>query len=188
MKLSESYIKNIFCLEGDWHKDLRIKSSILAALDFLQTNCSIKYIHRSCGTKQNLFYYLDQWRLKKYKDYSICYLAFHGKPGHLEVGEEEVTLEQIGEHLAGKCQNKIFHFGSCLVLDVESTRIRQFLEQTNALCVCGFQTEVDFLESSVLDMLVIDKLKSYKDISKVERELKLGYGKMLKKLNFKLFY
>ncbi len=188
MKLSESYRKHVFCLECDWDKDLRNKSSILAALDFMQTNCFVKYIHRACGTKNNLFYYLNQWSLKKYKDYSICYLAFHGQPGYLQVGKEEVTLEEIAERLEGKCNDKIIHLGSCLVLDVDPDRIKEFITKTKALCVCGFQTEIDFLESSVLDMLVIDLLQEYKDVKKVERELKKNYGKILKRLNFKIFY
>ena len=78
MRIARNFSKHVFCLEGDWEQDLRDKSSITAALDFLHSNCGIKYIHKNCGTKENLKYYLSLWKQKRYRDYSICYLAFHG--------------------------------------------------------------------------------------------------------------
>src|SRR5947207_2566681 len=107
MRIAKNFSKHVFCLEGDWEQDLRSKSSIGAALDFLQSNCGIRYIHKNCGTKENLKYYLSLWKNKQYKDYTIAYLAFHGKPEKIQVGDEYVDLIELAEILNGSCVNKI---------------------------------------------------------------------------------
>lgn len=188
MRIAKNFAKHVFCLEGDWHKDLRRKSSVGAALEFLQTNCDIQYIHKNCGTKENLEYYLSAWKQKRYKDYTICYLAFHGFPEIIEVGDEHVDLKELAGMLNGSCVNKIIHFGSCNTLHTDERKIREFLETTQALTVCGFRTDIDFLESSVFDMLLMQKFQEYKDIKAVHRDLKKNYSKLIRKLDFKLIY
>ena len=86
----------------------------------------------------------------------------------------------------GDWVNKIIHFGSCNTLATDERKIKQFLEKTQALCVCGFRTDIDFLESSVFDMLLMQKFQEYKDIKAVDRDLKKNYRKMISKLEFKL--
>ena len=76
MKFSKTYSKEVFCVEGDWSKDLKDEASVLAVLMFMKQNRDINYIHRHCGTRENLAYYLKQSQLKKYKDYSIYTLPF----------------------------------------------------------------------------------------------------------------
>ena len=188
MKIAKNYKKYIFCLEGHWEKDLRDMSSIQAALMFLQHNCYIKHIYKHCGTRETLEYYLHYWKQKKYSAYSILYLAFHGEPESIKVGKEFISLDELGDMLEGKCQDKIIHFGSCQTLDTDHRNIVRFLEKTGALCVCGFRTEIDFVESSVFDMLLIQKFQEYKDVSKVERDIKRYYRGMVRKLDFKLVH
>lgn len=187
MKFSKKYKKNIYCLEGDWQKDLRKQSSIYSSLTFLEKNCDIKNIHKHCGTKESLFYYLSQWKLKKYSDYSICYLAFHGFEGEITVGKGSVTLEEISEILKDSCKDKIIFIGSCLVLQVDKHRINDFLKKTGALCLCGYKASVDFLKSSVFEMLVFDMFQQYKDISRVQRDIGIYYNALAKELDFKIY-
>lgn len=188
MRIAKNFQKNVFCLEGEWEKDLRDKSSVSAALEFLQANCGIEYIHKNCGTVDNMKYYLSQWKRAKYKDYSICYLAFHGKPWEIEVGDGFLNLEQLAEILNGSCRNKIIHFGSCNTLDTDHRSVKKFLDTTKALCVCGFKTDIDFVESSVFDMLLLQKFQAYKDMSAVERDLNKNYRKLIRKLDFRIHY
>jgi hypothetical protein len=188
MRIAKNFQKNVFCLEGEWEKDLRDKSSVSAALEFLKANCGIEYIHKNCGTIDNMKYYLSQWKHRQYKDYSICYLAFHGHPEQIEVGDGNLNLVELAEILNGSCRNKIIHFGSCNTLDTDQRSISKFLETTKALCVCGFKTDIDFVESSVFDMLLLQKFQSYKDVSAVERDLNKNYRKLIKKLDFRIHY
>lgn len=188
MRIAKNYRKDIFCLEGDWHKDLRDKSSILAALAFLQQNIGIKYIYKQCGTKENLAYYLNKWKQKKYGAYSICYLAFHGQPENIQVGKDYVSLDELADMLEGSCKDKIIHFGSCNTLATNQHNINRFLKKTEALCVCGFKTDIDFVQSSAFDMLLLQLFQEYRDITKVERDINRLYKGLVKTLEFKLVY
>ena len=188
MKIAKNLNKNVFCLEGDWEKDLRDKSSVSAALDFLHANCGIDYIHKHCGTKENLKYYLSLWKQKRYQNYTIAYLAFHGHPEKIQVGKECLNLEELAQTLNGSCVNKIIHFGSCNTLDTDERNITKFLKTTHALCVCGFKSDIDFLESSVFDMLLIRKFQEYKDVRAVDRDLKKNYRRLINRLNFRFQY
>ena len=90
--------------------------------------------------------------------------------------------------LNGSCVNKIIHFGSYNTLDTDVSKVREFLETTQALAVCGFRTDIDFLESSVFDMLLMQKFQEYRDIKAVDRDLKKNYKKLIQKLEFKLLF
>ena len=84
--------------------------------------------------------------------------------------------------------DKIIHFGSCQTLNTDNRNIIRFLEKTGALCVCGFKNEIDFVESSVFDMLLIEMFQKYRDVAKVNRDINRYYRTLVKKLEFKLVY
>jgi hypothetical protein len=188
LKFAKTYIKEVFCLEGDWNKDLKKQNSVLEVLQFLKRNRDINYIHRHCGTRENLAYYLNQWKLKKYKDYSILYIAFHGKPQQILVGKEIVTLDELADMLGPNCHNKIIHFGTCHTLNIDLRHIKRFLRKTNALCVCGFGKEIKFIEGCVFDILLIDMLQEFRNIATVDQRIRENYKTFARKLAFKLVH
>jgi|SRR6185312_1103515 len=188
MTLAQNYQKNVFCLEGDWQKDMRDNSSIRAALTFLQQNLGIKYIYKQCGTRENLEYYLSLWKLKKYAHYSIAYFAFHGQPDKIQVGKEFVTLGELADMLQDSCHDKIIHFGSCKTLNIEEKQIKKFLDLTGALCVCGFESEINFVESSAFDMILIEMFQQYKDVRMLDKAIRKNYRSFVRRLQFKLIY
>jgi glutaredoxin-related protein len=188
MPFAKTYQKEVFCLEGDWNKDLKKHHSVQEVLVFLKKSRNIKFIHRHCGTRENLAYYLNQWKLKKYKDYSILYIAFHGKPKQILVGKDVVTLDELAEMLGPNCHNKIIHFGTCHTMNIDKRQINRFLRSTNALCVCGFSKEIKFVEGCAFDILLIDLLQEYRKIETAAAHLKKYYGKFAKKLDFKLHH
>lgn len=188
MKRANYYKKNVFCLEGDWANDLRDRSSIKASLTFMSQNFGVKYIFKQCGTIDNLKFYLDKWKHRKYQTYTICYFAFHGQPGKIEIGNGLVTLEELAKMLKGSCKNKIIHFATCRVIATDRKRIKKFLHDTGALCVCGYENEVDFLEGSIFDMILVDMFQQYRNMGKVSATIHKNYGSLARKLKFKLFH
>ncbi|MCF8254388.1 MAG: hypothetical protein K9H61_13835 [Bacteroidia bacterium] len=188
MKIAKEYQKEVFCLEGDWSRNLKKQTSIHATLLFLKQNRDIDFIYRQCGTRENLAFYLKQWQLKRYQRYSILYLAFHGKPLQILIDKKPISLDELAEMLGDKCQNRIIHFGSCQTLNTDKRHIKRFLKKTNALCVCGFGKEIKFVESSVFDILLIDLFQDYLDVSRVEATLKSTYASLVKKLEFRLIH
>ena len=188
MKKAKAYDKDIFCLEGDWNTNLLKQNSVKAALDFLKENRDIDYIHRHCGTRENLAYYLQQWQLKRYAKYSIGYFAFHGKPGSILIGKDLISLEELADMLGDSCKNKIIHFGSCHVMNTDKRLIKKFLRRTNALCVCGFRKEIKFIEGSAFDILLLDLFQEFLDVSRVDAYVKSNYKTFAQKLDFTLIH
>ncbi len=110
--MSTSRTKGVFCLEGDWERDLRSRTSIGPVLELLEKSGypAVPYIRRDVGTVTEFDYYLKKWLLRKYDRYPILYLGFHGSPGRLHVGHGRggvVDLKGLGERLAGVCKKRI---------------------------------------------------------------------------------
>jgi hypothetical protein len=62
------------------------------------------------------------------------------------------------------------------------------LRKTNALCVCGFGKEIKFVEGCVFDMLLIDMLQDFRNISTVQTTINQQYKSLAEKLEFKLVH
>jgi len=188
MRIAKEYDKDVFCLEGDWNRNLIKQNSIVAALMFLKQNRNINFIHRNCGTRENLAHYLKEWKLKRYRQYSILYLAFHGKPQQILIGKDGISLDELAEMMGDKCQNKIVHLGACQTLNTDKRHIKRFLRKTNALCVCGFSRTIKFVEGSAFDILLIDLFQEFLDVSRVEAHINKYYKTFARKLDFKLIH
>jgi hypothetical protein len=189
MLKSPTYIKNVFCLEGEFGKDLREPSSIRGALEFMRQNFNVRYIYKHCSNRKNVEYFTKCWKDKKYNSFSIGYFSFHGEPGRIEPGFRDfIKLEELGQMLKGGCKNKVIHFGTCKTVLVEEKRIRDFLKITKALCVSGYAGTVDFFQGGIFDMIYIDMLQKYKSVAKVEKEIFSKYGDMARRLEFKMIY
>ncbi len=121
--------KHIFCLEGLWDSNLKEQSSIEPAMELLAKVYPLKFIHKDCATTQELEYYLSKWTQKKYKDYPILYLAFHGSENAIHLSNGSYTMDQISEILSGKCKNRIIIFSSCGTLGTGKKNISNFLKK-----------------------------------------------------------
>jgi hypothetical protein len=191
MKTATNYAKQIFCIEGDWHPDLRQKDTIENALKFMETasGMKIKYIHRHCSTEQELQNRINEYNKRRYNHFSIFYLAFHGVPNGLKLSQKTIlSLEDLAEMAKNKLKNKIVHLGSCETLNISRKEISKFLQTTGALCVSGFKKEVPFVSSTIFDVLYFEMCQYYKQIHIIEKHMKNYYGKMMKELQFVMVY
>jgi hypothetical protein len=188
MKIAKEYRKDIFCLEGDWEKDLRVKKSIKSTLDYLSDCFDIENIHRNCAVREQLVKYLKDFTLKKYYRYSILYLAFHGDPDAIKLGNDLISLSEIAELCENKLTNKIVHFGSCNSLDLDIRKLKNFIHKTNALCISGYTRKIEFNPSTVMDILYFEKWQDNKDVRSVERKMNQDYKGLIKSLGFKMVY
>ena len=188
--------KGVFCLEGPWW-GIKDKSSVEPVLRLLETqaNYRVPYRHFDVGTREELDFYLKKWTGASFREtHPILYLAFHGEPGGIAVGEgrnASVTLDDLAVLLEGRCQGRVIHFGSCDTAAVHGRELRKFLARTEALAVCGYKEEVDWLESAAFDMLLLGQLQDasfiqVSSLEKADRELKVAASGLYRKLGFRM--
>ncbi len=147
----------IFCLEGDWDPNLRNRTSVRPMLELLERMGTSQFIHRDCGTPGELAFYLSKWPQRRYANYRLGYLAFHGYQGHLDVGDG-VSVRGLGEQLRGKLAGRVVHLGSCSVMDADPSEMRAFLETTKAKAISGYAKDVDWTSSAAFDLLLFGEL------------------------------
>ena len=189
--------KGIFCLETHWW-GVKGKTTIEPMLRLLETlaGCNAPYRHYDVGTREEFDFYLKKWRGTTFNDFPILYLSFHGAPGELHVGEgrdKSLSLEDLAERLDGGCRGRVVHLGSCGTVDVHGRELKKFLSRTGALAVCGFRENVNWLESTAFDMLVLGRLQGASfqrtsSIRKFDEELKQSAPGLYRQLGFRTSY
>lgn len=152
--------KNIFCLEGMWDSNLKKQSTIEPVLQLLEKHQKLKYILKDCATKVELKYYLERWGLKTYLDYPILYLAFHGSENVINLANEDIELDELAEILKDKCTGRIIIIGSCSTMNIDKRHLKSFLTKTDALALFGYKTNVDWVKSTVNDLLIFEALQN----------------------------
>ncbi|RKD91036.1 DUF6642 family protein [Mangrovibacterium diazotrophicum] len=182
-------MKNVFCLEGMWDVNLKYQSTIEPVLQLLEKRGTVRYIHKNCATKVEMKFYLNKWGLKQYDDFPILYLAFHGSENSLSLADDDITLDELSEILEDKCKGRVLIFGSCSTLNIDRRNIARFLKRTGALAVCGYKTDIDWVKSTVNDLLLIEALQenefSGRGIEAIVKKLK-NITKKFKELEFRV--
>ena len=189
--------KGVFCLETASWDGIRDRSSMEHVLRLLETTkYRVSYLHFDVGTREEFDFYLKKWGQAKVGDtYPILYLGFHGDPGEIEVGEGHhgsIALDDLAGRLEGRCGGRIIHFGSCGTLAVHGRELKKFLARTEALAVCGYKEEVDWLECAAFDMLVLGRLQDASflqasSLEKFDRELKGAASGLYRRLGFRMW-
>jgi len=151
--------KGIFCIEGLWDPDLRVSSSVEPLLDLLNLNALISYIHMDAATHEEFEFYVKKWMQKRYDGYPLLYIASHGSESGIKVGDEAYSIEALADLLAGKCANRIIVFSSCSTLRIAKRELQRFLEKTEALAVCGYRVDVDWLRSTAFELLLFSQIQ-----------------------------
>jgi hypothetical protein len=156
----------VFCLEGDW-QDIRDETTVEPAFQLLKSCAGIAmpYIHRDVGTLDQFRHYLSKWRQKRMARYPILYLAFHGEPKTLFIGDNRkrdgrVSLDQLGDMLEGACKGRIIHFGACDTLDVHGGTLDAFMRKTQATALLGYRGGVDWVQSTAFEIIVLAELQN----------------------------
>jgi len=153
-------MKGIFCLEGLWDPDLRVGSTVRPLLELLRLNEQISYVHRECATIEEFEFYVTKWVQKRYDPYPILYLASHGKENGIQLGQDFYLIDDLAELLASKCSDRVIMFSSCSTMGISLRHLRQFLEKTGALAVCGYRVDVDWMRSTAFELLLFLQMQN----------------------------
>lgn len=180
----------IFCVEGQWHRDLRDRSTVRSTLELLERHRSIKFIHKDVAAPDELTYFLERWSLRQYADYTVGFFAMHGEPNRLCLTDwHTVELDDLADLLHGKCQGKRLYFGSCSVLQASEAKLHSFLRATGASMMCGYSRSVDWVESAAFETVLLDILATGRRHNSIE--LRMGtqqWAPLASYLGFRIVY
>ncbi|MCX7550279.1 DUF6642 family protein [Xanthomarina sp. F2636L] len=184
------YIRDIFCLEGDWDENLRNSGTIAPALNLLEKNCGIEVLHKTCSTKKEFksrIQHIVNGNQKSYSRFQIIYLAFHGIDNEIDLGVESISLSKLSKYFSEDFSNRIIHFGSCKTISSKEN-VEELLRNTEALAVTGYSKDIDFIPSTVMDILFFEECQNWKRIETIEKKMKSKYGQLMNDLGFEIYY
>jgi hypothetical protein len=180
----------ILCVEGDWEEGLFRRRSLVPVLHLVNSQWNIPFIHRTASTRDEFRAVISEWLKAKYSTYPILYLGFHGFPGALEIGHEEIPICDLAE-FSGKGRGRIVHFGACETLRAPTSVLNQFLKMTQFVAICGFRSEVDWLHSCALEIIILDELSrrsiTAKTMHVFRENIEDMAGSLCKKLEFQVW-
>ena len=184
MGKTETFQKHIYCLEGNWNKNPRSNQSIKPILELLNTTLGVKYIYRKCNTKDEFLECLRQYTFKRYQNYTILYLAFHGRINRIRIDNEFITLKEIADVVEGKLMGKIVHFGSCSTLGTTESKIADFSTRTECLFISGYRKTVGYIDSTAFDLLYLEVLQNYYSYTKIKSKITKSFHTLAETLCF----
>ena len=188
-------VRGIFCLETDW-SEVRTSPSVEPMLELLKRSpLSIPFVHRNVVTADTLDYYLKKWTQRRHDDYPILYLAFHGIEGEVQFGDlrrrgARVSLDCLEDSLRGRCAGRVSHCGFRRTLGVSQRRLCQFIEETGALAVSGYEKDIDWMRSAMLDFTFFASIQqntmTVSGLRAVRRRMQLRQGREIRSLAFRM--
>jgi hypothetical protein len=161
--------RKIVCLETYWgNHNARLfqDTSVRPFLEALATQLhpEILIAHRFVESIAQLSYYMSYpnglcWRDREVLDAPVIYLSFHGSPGSLIGSLESVDAETLCQSFAGwggKHANLV-HFGACSVFGGEAgdAFARAFLAASGCRAILGYETDIDWMDSMVTDLIFL---------------------------------
>lgn len=187
MRHMEIMQRHIYCLEGNWNKHPHSNQSIKPILDLLFTFSKIKYIYRKCSTKEEFIKSLQAFTQKRYSNYTILYIAYHGRKNCIYFGNKHITLKEIANVLEGKLNGKIVHFGSCSTLNTTERNITDFINRTGCSFISGYKRDVPYIESSAFELLYFNALNTFRTYTTIKKNIMSKYPTLVDILRFTIF-
>lgn len=118
--------------------------------------------YKTCATTAELRYHVQDFasvRQSAKNWYGCLYLASHGSKGsiYLPGDHEEITIGQLANIFGKTFKNCIIYFGSCSVLSCSEEVLNEFINKTEADAVVGYETDIEWVNSTILDILFLNK-------------------------------
>lgn len=187
MDCAEIKQRHIFCLEGNWNKHPHSNQSIKPILELLFTFSKIKYVYHKCPTKEDFIQGLQTFTQKRYSNYTILYIAYHGRRNRIYFGKEYITLKEIADVLEDKLNGKIVHFGSCSTLNTTEKNITNFIKRTGCSFISGYKKDVEYIDSTAFELLYLNIIGLYHQQQTVAKIITSKYQSLITKLKFKMY-
>jgi hypothetical protein len=184
--MSKPYQKNIACLESLWDTDVENKLTVVPMLELIARINYVRFTHLTCNTLNELEFNLRS--LPRGRNYRILYLAFHGDPGEIQLGDGTcIPLEKLASMMARRFAGWIVHFGACGVLEVPNADLSEFYRQTEVAMMIGYRNNIDWVESAAMDLILLDLLQRYRSLGAMRRYVRITYPDMVRKTGLTIY-
>ena len=188
-------MKKIFCLETEWEKNvhnLKRKPTVLALLEFMENTryIEVPFVFRQVATEYDFHYYIDHLYNSSYDAYDVVYLCFHGGSGFIEFANGSTyTLRSFEDEKPNIFAGRIVVFDCCSTLRLREEDAMAFKKSTGARMVIGYGKTVDFVNSWVFEMWLLNALFKHEEFGPA-RLIKLAEKEMpehVAKLGFRVY-
>ncbi|OLC13982.1 MAG: hypothetical protein AUH29_11445 [Candidatus Rokubacteria bacterium 13_1_40CM_69_27] len=173
MGRARSHKKNIACVESLWDGNIESRLSVVPLLELASRVDELKFSYLTCNTEEELKFNLG--KLKNRRGYGILYLSCHGRPGELVLDQTAVEIEKLAQYMGEGFANWVVHFGSCATINVPQARISKFIAGTAVSMVVGYKTDVDWIDSAAVDLILFDRLQEYREMHRFWQHFKRRY-------------
>lgn len=135
-------------LESLWDSELDSKLSVKPFFDGLSEVHSIKYVYHTFYDDEDMYYFIR-------KSKSLCssyYIAAHGSRECLHsINNKKIEVESLQDIFKNSRGKDIgILFGSCNFIDEKTAK--EFLDFTKAEWVAGYNSKVDWFDSTIIDL------------------------------------
>ena len=164
----------VFCLEGEWNRNLTSRASVLPTLEHLERLGEIKFIHKDVATREEMRYYFQRLDARRYNRYLVVYLAMHGDPGCLWVNSRDkqpLDLMELADLMGTSCSERDVYFGSCQTVSAPPTELAEFKRRTGVRRMCGYTRPVEWVEASAFEILLLSAMVRARYQDGAERHL-----------------
>ena len=174
----------IWVAEAYWSAATADSRTVRPIMEILSANDVATSVHRHMNDEQDLIKTLTTVGRRENDKYSTVYIASHGSPGTIDVGDDSISLTDLAGVLPGGIlDGKLVHFGSCSVLRDEDS-VSEFVSTTGARAATGFTTDVGWVESAAFDLLMLATYARYSSIGWFEKAMAREYGDLTTSLGF----
>ena len=178
--------KDIACLESLWDSDIEQPLTVAPILGVIAKRHHVRVSHLTCNTKEELEFSIKE--LPSRSSYRILYLAFHGMPGKIELGDGSiVTLEELAGLMETKFKGWVVHFGTCGTLSAGRKQLQRFLESTQTSLLIGYKGGVDWVDSAAMDLIVLDWLQEFKNLRALWNQIRIDYAGLIQLTGLTVF-
>ncbi len=186
-KERKGYLKTVACLESLWDENVDQPLSVLPIIEAAARLKGFRYRYLPCNTREELGYNLG--RLSGGSEPGLLYLAFHGRPGQIVTARgDEITLEELAGYMGRDFSGWVVHFSTCGTTRKGEGAVREFIRRTGAAMVLGYDTDVDWTESSALDLLLFDWIQEYRSLKPLWSRFSDRYSEMVELTGLRVFF
>lgn len=162
----------ILCLESSWNGRKIDNQSVQHTLETMSVIHMDTCIHVTCNTMEELTYALQDATYGFRQ--GVLYLAFHGAPGKIKLGNDvHISMTDLADLMGNRFRGWNVHFGSCRTLATLQTE--PFKKMVGAKILSGYTETVDWVQSTAMDMLLLDAMYYHKTPGHLSRKIRKLY-------------